>query len=36
MRSGDEAVIAAIGQLLGTYTPQQCTNYFTNAGYGQT
>jgi transposase len=31
-----EAVIAAIGQLLGTYTPQECTNYFTNAGYGQT
>jgi hypothetical protein len=36
MRSGDEAVIAAIGQLLGTYTPQECANYFTNAGYGQT
>jgi transposase len=31
-----EAVIAAIGQLLGTYTPQECTNYFTHAGYGQT
>ena len=31
-----ESVIAAIGQLLGTYTPQECTNYFTNAGYGQT
>jgi transposase len=31
-----EAVIAAIGQLLGTYTTQECTNYFTNAGYGQT
>jgi len=31
-----EAVIAAIGQLLGTYTPQECANYFTNAGYGQT
>ena len=30
-----EAVIA-IGQLLGTYTPQECTNYFTNAGYGRT
>jgi transposase len=32
----DEAVIAAIGQLLGTYTAQECANYFTNAGYGQT
>jgi transposase len=31
-----ESIIAAIGQLLETYTPQECTNYFTNAGYGQT
>jgi transposase len=31
-----ESVIAAIGQLLGTYTPQECANYFKNAGYGQT
>lgn len=31
-----EALIAAIGQLLGTYTTKECTNYFTNAGYGQT
>ena len=31
-----DAVIAAIGQLLGTYTTKECTNYFTNAGYGQT
>jgi len=31
-----EAVIAAIGQLLGTYTTQQCANYFKNAGYGLT
>jgi hypothetical protein len=31
-----EALIAAIGQLLGTYTTQECTKYFTNAGYGQT
>src|SRR5437588_425293 len=31
-----EAVIAAIGQLLGTYTAQECANYFTTAGYGQT
>jgi hypothetical protein len=25
-----------LGQLLGTYAPQECTNYFTHAGYGQT
>ena len=31
-----EAVIAAIGQLLRTYTTQQCANYFKNAGYGLT
>lgn len=31
-----ESVIATIGQLLGTYTQQECANYFTNAGYGQT
>ena len=31
-----KAVIAAIGQLLGTYTTQQCANYFKNAGYGLT
>src|SRR5207237_4192447 len=31
-----EAAIAAIGQLLGTYTAQECANYFTNAGYGKT
>jgi transposase len=31
-----EALITAIGQLLGTYTAQECANYFTNAGYGQT
>jgi putative transposase len=28
-----EAVTAAVGQLLGLYTPQECSNYFTNAGY---
>jgi transposase len=28
-----EAVCAAIGQLLGTFTPAECTNYFKNAGY---
>jgi transposase len=31
-----EAVIAAIGQLLEAYTPRECANYFTNAGYRQT
>jgi hypothetical protein len=31
-----EAVIAAVGQLLATSTPQECTNYFADAGYGQT
>ena len=30
-----EAVVAALGQLLGSYTAQECENYFTNAGYGQ-
>jgi putative transposase len=30
-----EAVVAAIGELLGTYTAQECANYFANAGYGQ-
>ncbi len=28
-----EAVVAAIGELLGTYTAQECANYFANAGY---
>jgi hypothetical protein len=27
-----EAVCAAIGQLLGAFPPQECANYFTNAG----
>ena len=31
-----ETLIAAIGQLLGTYTTQECANYFANAGYGRT
>ena len=31
-----EAVCAAIGQLLGSYTPSECANYFKNAGYGLT
>ena len=28
-----EAVVAAIGDLLGTYTAHECANYFVNAGY---
>ena len=31
-----ETVCAAIGQLLATFTPNECTNYFRNAGYGLT
>ena len=31
-----ETVCAAIGQLLATFTPQECSNYFKNAGYEQT
>ena len=30
------AVSTSIGQLLDAFTPQECTNYFTNAGYGVT
>ena len=29
-----EAVLAAIGELLGSYTPKECTNYIKNCGYG--
>jgi transposase len=28
-----EALWNRIGQLLGTFTPQECTNYFKAAGY---
>jgi transposase len=28
-----EAVVTAIGELLGTYTARECANYFVNAGY---
>ena len=31
-----ESLVAAIGELLGTFTPQECANYFANAGYGRT
>ena len=28
-----EAICAAIGEILGTFTPRQCANYFKNSGY---
>lgn len=31
-----DTVCSAIGQLLNAYTPQECANYLTNAGYEQT
>jgi transposase len=31
-----ETVCAAIGQLLDAFTPKECSNYFTNAGYDRT
>lgn len=31
-----EAVCAAIGRLLQAFTPQECANYFKNAGYAST
>ena len=31
-----EAVCDAIGEILETVTPHECSNYFTNAGYDQT
>lgn len=31
-----DAVCSAIGQLLGSYVPEECTNYFKNSGYEQT
>ena len=30
-----EAVCTAVGTLLGTFTPQECANYFQNAGYAR-
>jgi transposase len=30
-----EALSAAIGPLLQTFTPQECANYFENAGYAR-
>jgi transposase len=31
-----EAICAAIGELLGAFTPDECANYFRNSGYGLT
>ena len=31
-----DIVCAAIGYLLGTYTPDECANYFSNSGYERT
>lgn len=31
-----DAVCVAIGQLLDSFTPQECANYFDNAGYAST
>jgi hypothetical protein len=30
-----EALAAAVGALLGTFTAQECANYFANVGCGQ-
>ena len=30
-----ETVLAAIGNLLDSFTPQECTNYFKSSGYGR-
>jgi transposase len=31
-----EAICATIGQLLHAFTPEECVNYFENAGYART
>jgi transposase len=31
-----EAICAAIGKLLGAFSPQECANYFKNSGYNPT
>jgi transposase len=31
-----ETVCAAIGKILGTFTPEECANYFRNSGYART
>jgi transposase len=30
-----QAICAALGQLLGAFSPEECTNYFRNSGYPQ-
>jgi transposase len=31
-----ETLVAAVGQLLDAYTPEECANYFANSGYQRT
>jgi len=31
-----DAICTAIGEILRTFTPQECANYFRNSGYAQT
>jgi uncharacterized SAM-dependent methyltransferase len=31
-----QAICTAIGELLGNFAPDECANYFKNAGYGLT
>jgi hypothetical protein len=31
-----ETVCVAIGEILGAFTPTECTNYFRNSGYART
>ncbi len=31
-----DAITAAVGQLLDSFIPQECANYFSNSGYAQT
>jgi hypothetical protein len=31
-----DAVAAAIGRLLDSFTPEECANYFANSGYART
>ena len=34
-RPHPRAVCAAIAQILGAFTPEECANYFANSGYAQ-
>ena len=31
-----EAICAAIGEILGAFTPKECANYFGHSGYSPT